>query len=65
MERYALLLSGGVNRLLNHPRYLNDLRLAYSTFVRHYGFDKDKVFVLYADGQDVDLDNVRFAHHRK
>ena len=68
MERYALLLSGGVNRLLNHPRYLNDLRLfvaltdafglrAYSTLVQHYGFDKDKVFVLYADGQDVDLDN--------
>ena len=56
MERYAVLLSGGVNRLLNHPRYLNDLRLAYSTLVQHYEFDKEKVFVLYADGQKIDLD---------
>ncbi len=56
MERYAVLLSGGVNHLLNHSRYLNNLRLAYSTLVQHYGFDKEKVFVLYADGQEVDLD---------
>jgi len=56
MERYAVLLSGGVNRLLNHSRYLNDLKLVYSILVQHYQFDKEKVFVLYADGQKVDLD---------
>jgi len=49
MERYALLLSGGVNHLLNHPRYLNDLRLTYTTLVRHYGFDKKKVFASLTD----------------
>jgi hypothetical protein len=56
MQRYAVLLSGGIDWLNNHPRYLNDLRLAYSVLVDHYGFDKDKVFVAYADGTATDLD---------
>ena len=65
MERYALLLSGGINRLLNHPRYLNDLRLfaaltdafglrAYSALVQHYGIIHTKRLNLELVLDDID-----------
>lgn len=55
-KRYALLLSGGINSWNNFPRYLNDLRLMYETLTQFYSFPKENVWVLYADGVEVDLD---------
>jgi hypothetical protein len=56
MDRYAVWLSGGINLWNNHARYLNDLKMAYPILTQHYGFEKDRVFAVYADGSPVDLD---------
>ncbi|AGB01615.1 Peptidase C13 family [Methanoregula formicica SMSP] len=56
MEKYALLVSGGVNASSNYGRYLNDLMEIYKTLVTKCGYPKANITVLYADGSPHDLD---------
>lgn len=56
MQKFAILLSGGVMPSANHPRYLNDLREMYRALVSVCGFRKENIYTLYADGSAHDLD---------
>lgn len=53
MKKHAILLSGGINRNSNAPRYKNDLEFAYEVLVNDCGFDKSNIEVFYADGADL------------
>ena len=55
-ERYALLLSGGVNTANNHARYKNDLSFIYDTLLNYYKFEEDHITTIYFDGSVQDLD---------
>lgn len=47
---YAVIISGGINKSYNYIRYWNDCALIYQLLVDVYGFSKDKIYVLMADG---------------
>ncbi len=49
---YALILSGGVNKLCNNERYWNDCSFIYKTLVNRYGIPKSNIYPLMADGND-------------
>lgn len=49
-ERYAVIISGGVNKYNNHWRYWNDCSAIYSTLRYVYGFKSENIFVLMSDG---------------
>ncbi len=53
-HHYAILFSGGANQANNHIRYWNDLKFMYSTLVNKYGYKKENIVVLYADGNGLD-----------
>lgn len=56
-KKYHVLLSGGVNSWMNNARYLNDLKFMYHTLqTRFKGNGDDNVYVIYADGVNVDFD---------
>jgi hypothetical protein len=55
-ERYALLISGGVDLASNFICYKNDLSFIYDTLVNYYRFDEDHVITVYFDGSSQDLD---------
>jgi len=47
---FAVLISGGIDHASNYPRYWNHLRFMYDILVNDYGYDPDRVYVLYANG---------------
>ena len=47
---FAVLISGGIRPAKNYQRYWNDLRFMYDILVNDYGYDPDRIYVLYADG---------------
>ncbi|MEA1874025.1 MAG: T9SS type A sorting domain-containing protein [Bacteroidota bacterium] len=49
-NKYAVIISGGVNKSYNKERYWNDCAAIYSTLKHIYGFEQDKIFVLISDG---------------
>jgi hypothetical protein len=49
---YALLISGGRNKLYNHERYLNDCAFLYRTLRSDYLIAKDHITLLMADGNN-------------
>ena len=49
-QKYALLLSGGVDSANNWPRYLNDLTEIYWALRNVYGYPASNIYVLYANG---------------
>jgi exo-beta-1,3-glucanase (GH17 family) len=55
-QRYALLLSGGVNLIENDKSFKNDLSFVYDTLVNYYKFEEDHVISIYFDGNSQDLD---------
>jgi len=48
-NEYAILLSGGFNKLNNHARYWNDIGEAY-LILKKYGYRDENIIVFYADG---------------
>lgn len=59
MKKYALLLSGGIHRKYNYPRYANDLGLAYETLNKALGYPQENIHIFYADGEAINyLDRV-------
>lgn len=53
---YAVIISGGMNPNYNYERYWNDCSEMYKTLIYKYGYQKDHVYVLMADGQSPGLD---------
>jgi hypothetical protein len=53
---YAIILSGGVNKLSNHERYWNDCSFIYQTLVNKYDIPKDNVYPIMSDGTSADAD---------
>ncbi|WP_163338528.1 C13 family peptidase [Desulfopila sp. IMCC35008] len=53
---HAMLISGGINDGSNHERYRTNLRSMY-TILLNEGYPKSNIFVYYADGSSLDLDN--------
>ena len=49
---YAIILSGGVNKLSNYERYWNDCSFIYQTLVNRYGVPKDNIVPLMSDGNN-------------
>jgi len=56
---YALIVSGGRNRLTNHERYWNDCAFLYRTLRQRYHLPKQHVVVLMSDGGDPADDMLR------
>lgn len=53
---YALIISGGISSYSNHSRYWNDCSLLYQILVDVYGYDRNKIYVLMADGTSSGVD---------
>ncbi len=49
-QKYAVIISGGYNKSVNHERYWNDCEAIYSTLRYVYGFEQHQIFVLMSDG---------------
>lgn len=54
-NRYAVIISGGWSAPSNYPRYWNDCAYFYNTLMS-YGFLKENITVLFADGTDPAVD---------
>lgn len=57
MGKYAILLSGGVNKQYNQKRYRNDLEFAYKVMIEDCGYSAENIQIFYADGQDLKYQN--------
>lgn len=51
-NNYAVILSGGIDKVANAARYWNDCSFIYQTLVRRYGFPRSQIFTLVSDGTD-------------
>ena len=49
-RNYAVIISGGANAHVNWERYWNDCAAIYMVLINVYGYSKDKIYVLIADG---------------
>ena len=55
-HNYAIIINGGESRLVNYNWYWKDCSLVYKILVNHYNYDKNKIYVLMADGKDPRID---------
>ena len=55
-NKYAIIISGGVNSNNNHERYWNDCSSIYTTLVKKYYYSASNIYVLMADGTDPGAD---------
>ena len=53
---YAIILSGGIDRMSNHERYWNDCSFIYQTLVNRYGVPKENIFPIMSDGDNPAVD---------
>jgi len=49
---YAVIINGGGNKEINHERYWNNCSALYSTLINKYGYLRDHIYVIMADGTD-------------
>lgn len=49
---YAIILSGGVNKMSNYERYWNDCSFVYQTLVNKYGIPKENIVPIMSDGNN-------------
>ena len=56
---HAVIVSGGMNRLMNHERYWNDCAFLYRTLRQTYNVPKRNITVLMSDGSDPEKDMLR------
>lgn len=55
---HAVIISGGINRNFNRPRYWNDCSFIYQTLSKTYGIPKTQIYPLMADGTDPSVDTL-------
>lgn len=53
---HAVIISGGMNKLMNHERYWNDCAFLYRTLRNDYHFAKQDITLLISDGGEADRD---------
>lgn len=56
INRWAIILSGGMNKLNNPSRFWNDCRYFYVTLTQYLGFDQGHIFCLVSDGTNPSAD---------
>ena len=49
---YAIILSGGIDRMSNYERYWNDCSFIYQTLVKKYKVPKENIYPIMSDGDD-------------
>lgn len=49
---YAVILSGGVDRISNYERYWNDCSFIYQTLTKKYGIPKENIIPIMSDGDN-------------
>jgi hypothetical protein len=49
---YAIILSGGIDKISNYERYWNDCSFIYQTLVNKYSIPKANIFPVMSDGTD-------------
>jgi len=55
-NRYAVVISGGMDRTNNYRRYWNDCSEIYRCLINRYGFTDANIYVLMSDGTDAGQD---------
>ena len=58
-ETYAVIISGGRNKMYNHERYWNDCAFLYRTLRQDYHLPKEHITLLMADGDNPANDMLR------
>lgn len=53
---HAVIINGGMNKLMNHERYWNDCAFLYRTLREDYHFPKTDITLLMSDGGDAGRD---------
>ncbi|MDF2885157.1 MAG: Peptidase family [Clostridiaceae bacterium] len=53
MNKYALLISGGIDEEHNFVRYSNDLGYIYDVLINKLSYIKDNIEIFYADGRNL------------
>lgn len=51
-NNYAIIISGGCYREINHKRYWNDCSFIYKTLIQKYKYKKENIAILMSDGTD-------------
>lgn len=51
-KNYALILNGGHSLKKNRSDYWNNCSFIYQTLIHKYGYKKENIIVLMADGRD-------------
>lgn len=57
---FAIILSGGVDKISNAERYWNDCSFIYQTLVNKYGVPKENIHALIADGDNPADDHIAY-----
>ncbi|MCR5269934.1 MAG: hypothetical protein K6D91_02815 [Prevotella sp.] len=57
-NNYAVIISGGASVGNNYQRYWNDCSSIYSTLINVYGYNKNHIYVIMADGTDSAFDRL-------
>lgn len=57
MRKYAILLSGGINKKFNYVRYRNDLEFAYKVLIEDCGYEAENIQIFFADGKNLKYEN--------
>ncbi len=50
-HNYAVIISGGANKLYNHLRYWNNCSAIYKILKKYYGYKDSDIYVLMSDGK--------------
>lgn len=50
-HKYAVIISGGANKLNNHIRYWNNCSAIYKVLKKYYGYRDSDIYVLMSDGK--------------
>ncbi len=58
-QLYVVIVSGGMNKLMNQERYWNDCSFLYRTLLYDYHFPKENITLLISDGGEPGDDQLR------
>jgi len=58
-QTHVVIVSGGMNKLMNQERYWNDCAFLYRTLLNDYSFPKENITLLISDGGEPGNDQLR------
>ena len=62
-NKWAVIISGGINRDNNYTRYWNDCSAIYSALKSYYGYIDNNIYVLMSDGTNPAKDSYNLETH--